>query len=99
MAYYRSTILVSMDPICVDKGAVQVKEQLIAELKAQNLLDEVQLIATPRLGEPETEGPDILINPEGSHYIALTPESVPLIVQEHFVKGRQLDHYTAKMRE
>ncbi len=99
MAYYRSTILVSMDPICVDKGAVQVKEQLIAELKAQNLLDEVQLIDTPRLGEPETEGPDILVYPEGSHYIALTPESVPLIVQEHFVKGRQLDHYTAKMRD
>ncbi len=99
MAYYRSTILVSMDPVCIEKGAVQVKEQLIEELKLHKLLDEVEILDSPRIGDPESEGPDILVYPEGSHYIALTPESVRTIVVEHFVKGRELAQYEAKMRD
>ncbi|NLE84552.1 MAG: NADH-quinone oxidoreductase subunit NuoF [Chloroflexi bacterium] len=99
MAYYRSTILVSMDPVCIEKGAVQVKEQLIEELKLHKLLDEVEILDSPRIGNPESEGPDILVYPEGSHYIALTPESVRTIVVEHFVKGRELAQYEAKMRD
>jgi NADH:ubiquinone oxidoreductase subunit F (NADH-binding) len=99
MAYYRSTILVSMDPICIEKGALQIKEQIIEELKLQNILDEVQILDTPRIGDPETEGPDILVYPEGSHYIALTPESIHPLVVEHFIKGRELQQYAAKMRD
>lgn len=99
MAYYRSTILVSMDPICVEKGALQIKEQIIEELKLQKILDEVQILDSPRIGDPETEGPDILVYPEGSHYISLTPESVRRLVVEHFIKGRELAQYSAKMRD
>lgn len=99
MAYYRSTILVSMDPICIEKGALQIKEQIIEELKLQKILDEVQILDSPRIGDPETEGPDILVYPEGSHYIALTPESVHPLVVEHFIKGRELAQYSAKMRD
>ena len=99
MAYYRSTILVSMDPICVEKGALQIKEQIIEELKLQKILDEVQILDSPRIGDPETEGPDILVYPEGSHYISLTPESVRPLVVEHFIKGRELAQYSAKMRD
>jgi NADH:ubiquinone oxidoreductase subunit F (NADH-binding)/(2Fe-2S) ferredoxin len=99
MAYYRSTILVSMDPICIEKGALQIKEQIIEELKLQKILDEVQILDSPRIGDPETEGPDILVYPEGSHYIALTPESVRPLVVEHFIKGRELAQYSAKMRD
>lgn len=99
MAYYRSTILVSMDPICVEKGALQIKEQIIEELKLQKILDEVQILDSPRIGDPEIEGPDILVYPEGSHYISLTPESVRPLVVEHFIKGRELAQYSAKMRD
>ncbi|MEL7636156.1 MAG: NADH-quinone oxidoreductase subunit NuoF [Anaerolineaceae bacterium] len=99
MAYYRSTILVSMDPICVEKGALQIKEQIIEELKLQKILDEVEILDSPRIGDPETEGPDILVYPEGSHYISLTPESVRPLVVEHFIKGRELAQYSAKMRD
>ena len=88
-----------MDPVCIEKGAVQVKEQLIEELKLHKLLDEVEILDSPRIGNPESEGPDILVYPEGSHYIALTPESVRTIVVEHFVKGRELAQYEAKMRD
>jgi NADH:ubiquinone oxidoreductase subunit F (NADH-binding)/(2Fe-2S) ferredoxin len=99
MAYYRSTVLVSMDPVCVDKGALDVKEQLIKELVKHNLSEEVQVLDSPRLGDPETEGPDILVYPEGSHYIQLTTATVGPIVLEHFIKGRELQQYKAQMRD
>lgn len=99
MAYYRSTILVSMDPVCVRKGAVQVKDQLVAELKRLNLLDEVEILETARIGDPESQGPDILVYPEGAYYISLTPESVIPLVEEHFIKGREMKQYAAKMRD
>jgi len=72
MAYYRSTVLVSMDPVCIDKGALDVKAQLIKELTKHNLSEEVQVLDIPRVGDPDTDGPDILVYPEGSHYIQLT---------------------------
>ncbi len=99
MAYYRSTVLVSMDPVCIEKGALEIKEQLIKELALLKLSDEVQVLDSPRLGDPETEGPDILVYPEGSHYIQLSPATVGPIVLEHFVKGRELQQYKAQMRD
>ena len=99
MAYYRSTVLVSMDPVCIDKGALDVKERLIKELAKHNLSEEVQVLDIPRVGDPETEGPDFLVYPEGSHYIQLTPATVGSIVMEHFIKGRELQQYKAQMRD
>ena len=99
MAYYRSTVLVSMDPVSVSKGALEVKQQLIRELASHNLSGEVRVLNSPRLGDPETEGPDILVYPEGSHYIQLTPATVGQIVMEHFIKGRELLQYKAQMRD
>jgi NADH:ubiquinone oxidoreductase subunit F (NADH-binding)/NAD-dependent dihydropyrimidine dehydrogenase PreA subunit/(2Fe-2S) ferredoxin len=88
-----------MDPVCIDKGAMDVKEQLIKQLAIFNLSGEVQVLDSPRLGDPETEGPDILVYPEGSHYIQLTPATVGPIVMEHFIKGRELQQYKAQMRD
>jgi len=99
MAYYRSTVLVSMDPVCIDKGALDVKAQLIKELTKHNLSEEVQVLDIPRVGDPDTDGPDILVYPEGSHYIQLTPATVGPIVMEHFIKGRELQQYKAQMRD
>ncbi len=97
MTYYRSTVLVSMDPVCIDKGALDVKEELIKELAKQNLTGEVQVLDCPRLGDPDREGPDILVYPEGSHYIQLTTETVGPIVMEHFIKGRELQQHNSKL--
>jgi NADH:ubiquinone oxidoreductase subunit F (NADH-binding) len=88
-----------MDPICVDKGALEVKKKLIQELERLNLAQEVQVLDSPRIGDPLSEGPDILVYPEGSHYISLTADTVPMLVMEHFIKGRELRQYTAKMRD
>jgi NADH:ubiquinone oxidoreductase subunit F (NADH-binding)/(2Fe-2S) ferredoxin len=99
MTYYRSTVLVSTDPLAIEKGALDVKDRLVAELKRLNLENEVQVLDTPRLGEPKTDSPDIIVYPEGTHYKAITPDTVPMLVEEHFVKGRVLKQYASVMRD
>ena len=97
MAFYRSTVLVSVDPICVEKGAYELIDSLQDELIKQGLLDEVQVLETPRLGDPEKLGPDIVVYPEGTHYTNITFFDVPRLVEEHFIKGRILKQYASKM--
>jgi len=99
MAFYRSTVLVSVDPICVEKGAYELIDSLHDELIKQGLLDEVQVLETPRLGDPEKLGPDIVVYPEGTHYTNITYFDVPRLVEEHFIKGRILKQYAAKMSD
>jgi len=97
MAFYRSTVLVSTDPICVEKGAYELVDVINDELIKQGLIDEVQILETTRLGDPQEFGPDIMIYPEGTHYTNIKYVDVPRLVEEHFIKGRILQQYAAKM--
>jgi NADH:ubiquinone oxidoreductase subunit F (NADH-binding)/(2Fe-2S) ferredoxin len=87
MKYYRSHVLVCVDPDCLKKGAHEVMDALQDELVAQGLIDEVQVLETSRIGDC-VHGPEIMVYPEGVHYINLTPNDMPYLVQEHFLKGR-----------
>lgn len=53
MAFYRSTVLVSVDPVCVEKGAYELITSLQDELIKQGLVDEVQILETARIGDPQ----------------------------------------------
>mgnify|MGYP003600465602 FL=1 len=99
MAFYRSTVLVSVDPACVEKGAYELIDALNDELIKQGLIDEVRILETPRLGDPQKFGPDIIVYPEGTHYTNLTYYDVPRLVEEHFIKGRILKQYAAVMQD
>lgn len=99
MAFYRSTVLVSIDPICVEKGAFELIDSLHDELIKQGLIDEVQILETTRIGDPQQYGPDLMIYPEGTHYTNLTYYDVPRLVEEHFIKGRILKQYAAAMTD
>jgi NADH:ubiquinone oxidoreductase subunit F (NADH-binding)/(2Fe-2S) ferredoxin len=95
MAFYRSHILVSVDPECLEKGAHKIIDALNDELVRAGLLDEVQVLETSRIGDPRTVGPDVMVYPEGIHYVHLTAEEIPYLVEEHFLKGRVVE----KLRE
>ncbi len=99
MAYFRSHVLVSIDPICIDKGAYELIDALHDELVKQGLIDEVQVLETSRIGDPESEGPDLMVYPEGVHYTNLSLEDVPFLVEEHFLKGRIAAQYTREAKE
>jgi len=52
MSFYRSTVLVSVDPICIEKGAYELIDSLNDELIKQGLVGEVQILETARIGDP-----------------------------------------------
>ncbi len=87
MKYFRSHVLVCVDPECLEKGAHEVMDALQDELVAQGLIDEVQVLETSRIGGC-AQGPELMVYPEGVHYGGLTVDDVPFLVEEHFLKGR-----------
>jgi NADH:ubiquinone oxidoreductase subunit F (NADH-binding)/(2Fe-2S) ferredoxin len=87
MKYYRSHVLVCVDPTCVKKGANEIKAALNDELLAQGLVDEVQVLETSRIGGCD-DGPELMVYPEGVHYSNLTPDDMAYVVEEHLLKGR-----------
>ena len=94
MKYYRSHVLVCVDPECLSKGAHEVIDTLQDELVDQGLIDEIQVLETSRLGGC-AEGPEMMVYPEGVHYANLTVDDIPYLVEEHFLKGRVAKKFLA----
>ncbi len=99
MAFYRSHVLVSVDPECVKRGAHQIIDALNDELVAQGLIDEIQVLETSRIGDPVLFGPDMIVYPEGVHYACLSPDDIPYLVEEHFLKGRIVEKFRAQEKK
>jgi len=99
MTYYRSHILVSVDPQSVAKGAYEIMDALQDELVKQGLIDEVQVLETSRIGDPELVGTDLMVYPESVHYVNLTLEDIPYLVEEHFLKGRVAQQFVLEEEE
>ena len=94
MAYFRSNVLVCSDPECIGKGSERILESLLAELSKKGLSEEVKVMDTPRIGDCD-KGPEILVYPEGYHYVGLTVEDIPFLVEEQFLKGRPVNKLLA----
>ena len=72
---------------CVSGGAFEIKEALENELKKQKLENEIQVVTTGCNGFC-ANGPIVVVQPDGIFYQMLTPEVIPYLVEEHFLKGR-----------
>ena len=89
MDKFRNHCLVCTGTGCVSNGAFEVKKALEEELTRLDLQDEVQVIGTGCNGFCE-RGPVMVVQPEGILYQQLKPEDIPMLVEEHFLKGRPL---------
>jgi NADH:ubiquinone oxidoreductase subunit F (NADH-binding)/(2Fe-2S) ferredoxin/Pyruvate/2-oxoacid:ferredoxin oxidoreductase delta subunit len=87
MKYFRTHILVCVDPECLSKGAHDIIDALNDELVATGLIDEVQVLETSRIGAC-SQGPEMMVYPDNVHYAGMTVDDIPYIVDEHFLKGR-----------
>jgi len=96
MPFYRSHVLVSVDPECLKRGAHEVIDALNDELIAQDLIHEVQVLETSRIGDPYRLGPDLLVYPEGVHYANISVDDIPYLVEEQFLKGRVVEKFRAQ---
>lgn len=98
MKFYRSHVFVCTDPQCLKKGSRQVAAALTDELSQQGLADEVQVLETSRIGGC-SEGPELLVYPEGVHYSNLNADDIPYLVSEHFLKGRVAEKFVTELHE
>jgi NADH-quinone oxidoreductase subunit F len=98
MKYYRSHVLICVDPECLAKGAQKIYEGLQKELVTQGLTEEVQVLETSRMGGC-AYGPEIMVYPDEVHYSGLTIDDIPNLVEEYFLKGRVVEKLLAPVQE
>ena len=96
MPFYRSHVLVSVDPECLQRGAHEIIDALHDELVDQGLIEEIQVLETSRIGDPFRLGPDLVVYPENVHYANLTVDDIPFLVEEQFLKGRVVEKFRAR---
>ncbi|MDP3015621.1 MAG: NuoF family protein, partial [Deltaproteobacteria bacterium] len=92
MKTYRAHLMVCAGTGCVACGSLQLRERLAAELENRGLCDEVKLVITGCNGFC-AEGPIVVVYPEGIFYKKLTPQDIPFLVEEHFLKGRPVEKF------
>lgn len=87
MAARRIELMLCTGTGCVAGGAFRISEALEKEIQKQGLEKEVSVIITGCNGFCG-QGPLMVVQPDGIFYGFLTPEDIPFLVQEHFLKGR-----------
>lgn len=87
MNLVRSHVLLSIDAGTVMAGARAVGKALTEEIAKQGLADEIAVLETGSVGTVG-QGVVIVVYPEGVYYSNVTPQDVPELVEEHFLKGR-----------
>ena len=84
---YRTHVLICTGTGCVSGGSFNLQKALIAELDKRGLSKEVQVISTGCQGFC-AEGPIVIVQPDGVFYCQVRETDVPLLVEEHLLKGR-----------
>lgn len=98
MKALRSLVLVSSDPVSIQRDAQEVYRRLQREIKKSGLEDEVAVTMVGDVGRHDAL-PMIIIYPEAIIYGPVTPEDVHFLVEEHLCKGRVAAGLQASARE
>ncbi len=75
---------------CIAGGSLKIKKALDEELRNRGLENEISVVLTGCNGFC-AEGPVMTVYPEDIFYEKVSVNDVPLIVQEHFIKGRPVE--------
>ncbi len=94
----RAMVLVSSDPLSMERGARYVYERLEEEIKAFGLQDEVSLTMVGDIGRHDAV-PMVIIYPEATIYGPIRPADVHFLVEEHLYKGRIAAGLQAPLQE
>ncbi len=87
MKEFRTHLLVCAGTGCVAAGSYDIKKALEKEIVKRKLHNEVRVVATGCNGFCE-RGPIVVVQPDGIFYQKLKPKDIPLLVEEHLLKGR-----------
>ena len=94
----RAMVLVSNDPLSLERGAQQVYQKLQEEIARLGLEQEISLSMVSEIGRQDA-APVVIVYPEAVIYGPVTPGDVPHLVEEHLYKGRIVNELRASARE
>ncbi len=94
----RSMVLVSNDPVSLERGGREVYQRLQQAIAGFGLQDEVTVATIADAGRADIS-PLVIIYPEAMVYGPVKPEDVPHLVEEHLLKGRPVVEWLAPVRE
>ena len=77
-------------PSCGGKGCAEVYEEFLWQLQQRDLFGAVQITSTGCMG-PCSEGPSVLVYPEGVMYGKVTKGDVAEIYDRHLVGGDRVE--------
>ncbi len=98
MRTYRAMVLVSGDPLSLERGAQQVYARLEEEIAAFGLKDEVSLGMVNDIGRHDA-APLVVVYPEAVIYGPVAIDNVHTLVEEHLYKGRVAAGLQAPLKE
>ena len=75
---------------CANKGCTAVYEEFLYQLQQRELFGKVQITSTGCMG-PCSEGPSVLVYPEGVMYAGVKREDVAEIYDQHLVGGAKVE--------
>lgn len=81
-------------PSCSQKGCAEVAEEFYWQHQQRQLFGTVQITTTGCLG-PCSEGPSVLVYPEGVMYSRVTKADVTTIIEEHLQQGQPVERLLA----
>lgn len=79
---------------CGEKGAMNLLQVFSEKLIASGLMNQVSLVATGCLG-PCRAGVNVLIYPGATWYMAVTPDNVDQIINQHLKAGSVVEELVA----
>ncbi|WP_159518021.1 NADH-quinone oxidoreductase subunit NuoF [Sunxiuqinia indica] len=91
MTDYKMHLLVCGGTGCKASQSEQIKNNFKNQLQEVGLENDVQVIHTGCFGFCE-QGPIVKVQPDNTFYVSVTPDDTREIINEHIVKGRQVDH-------
>ena len=94
----RAMVLVSNDPLSLERGAQQVYLKLQEEITRLGLEQEISLSMVSEIGRQDA-APVVIVYPEAVIYGPVNPADVPHLVEEHLYKGRIVNELRASSRE
>ncbi|OJX47006.1 MAG: NADP oxidoreductase [Chloroflexi bacterium 44-23] len=98
MKMIRSMVLVSSDPVSMERGGQSVFDTLQSEIRRFGIQDEISVTQVGDVGRHDAL-PAVIVYPEAIVYGPVLPENVAFLVEEHLYKGRIADNLQATKKE
>ncbi len=98
MKTVRSMVLVSSDPVSLQRGGQEVFDAMQQHIKAFGLEDEISLVQVGDVGRHDAL-PLVIVYPEAVIYGPVRADQVAYLVEEHLYKGRIAVELEASVRE